>query len=159
MAVFLLFVLYLFRAYVVDGERQLLVFVVLVIIMVVQVCALLGRDDSLHQLHGRVVLPAVLAAPGVYGDAFQPPGVRLERYAHLAGRIPAYEYAQGLVAHGADGKVFVVEPLYGETAGGIAGYGFPPAVILQCRMRYGVAALAVNHHPGYHLRANSLRQQ
>ncbi len=61
----------LFGFQVVQGERNLLVLVILVVVVQRQVSLLLGCHHTTHQFHGRIVLTAVLLALGLDGDLCQ----------------------------------------------------------------------------------------
>ena len=64
--------------YFVECQRQFLVLVVLVEVMVVKVGLLLVLHDLLHQFYGRVVLAAVSRAFRLHGHFLQCPCVRLQ---------------------------------------------------------------------------------
>lgn len=50
------------RLYVVQRERNLLVLVVLIVVVVLEMAALLRGDDTLHELHRRIVLARIVFA-------------------------------------------------------------------------------------------------
>ena len=104
---------------VVESEGDLLVPVVLVVVVVLEVGALLGGDDAAHELHGGVVLAAVLALAGADGHLVQTLGLCLELDGEVGGLLV---YADGLrhVAHRTDGEAPAVVPLDGELAHAVA---------------------------------------
>ena len=58
--------LQLLRFQVVEREGDLLVLIILIIVILAEVCLLLGSDYATHQLYGRIVLPAIAIAFGLY---------------------------------------------------------------------------------------------
>ena len=60
------------RRYLVDGQRQFLVFVILVEVAIGEVGTVLGSNHLTHQLDSGVVLTAVTAATGLHIDIRQP---------------------------------------------------------------------------------------
>ena len=159
LAVLFLFAFYFFGTDVVYGQRYLLVFVVLVVVVVAKVGAFLCRYDALHQLYGRVVLSAVLASFGLYGHAFQLLCVLFEGDVQLVGCIRLDGNLQVLVSYGADYKLFAVAPGYGEAACGFACHGFCVAFVLQGGVGNGVAAFLVGDGSLYVLRADNLHER
>jgi len=63
---------------IIHGTRQFLVLGVLQEVMILQIGALLGRNDTLHQFHCRVVLTTILVAFRPYHHFVQLLGVGLQ---------------------------------------------------------------------------------
>ena len=130
---------------VVDGQCYLLVLVVLVEVAVVEVGALLGGNDFLHQFHRRVVLAAVLAALGPHGHFLQCARVGLQAYVEPRLCLRPYGHGLRLVAHGAERELPAVVPLYCVMSAEIRGHGDVMAAVYNAGVRYAVARRVVDY--------------
>ena len=95
----------LFRFQVVQRERYLLVFVVLIVVVDAEVGFLLCSHHAPHQFHGRVVLAAVSATLRLDGNFRQllVVGFQLDVLLRLGLRRDGYDTR--LIAHGTEGDV------------------------------------------------------
>lgn len=89
---------------VVDGQRYLLILVVLIVGMIGQVGLFLCSHHTLHQLHGRIVFPAVAASLLPDHHFGQRLGVGFQFYIERLWRLFRYRYVARLIAHGTEGQ-------------------------------------------------------
>ena len=101
---------------VVQSERQFLVFVVLVEVVVLQFGALLGGNDAPHELHGRVVLARVAMAFLLHGDACQLVGLGFQGDAHFLFGVRTDAQVERFVPECAESKRPSVVSVDGEPA-------------------------------------------
>ncbi len=102
---------------VVYAHGYLLIFVVLIEVVTAEVGALLGCDDSAHELYGGVVLSHVTgSALGLYDDLLQLSGVGKERHVNGVGGVGVDLQMSHLIAHGTDIESFAVDSLYRKLA-------------------------------------------
>ena len=136
----------LFGFQVVQGECNLLVLVILIVVVERQVGLLLRSHHPTHQFHSRIVLTAVLLALGLDGNLSQ----------HmLVGRQFDVETALGLGCHGNDARLIAhstegdVPPLMtvdGEATADIGHHSDMMAFVDDTHHGNAVASLSVSDH-------------
>ena len=133
---------------VVDSEGDFLVFVILVEIVVGEVGAFLGLHHPFHQLHGGVVLSAVLALPlGLDDHLVEFLRLRLEIDDDVVGCVLLDGDVLCAVSHRFDGEHPSVVPLDGEASVRSSCDSHLVPLVDEAGKGYGVAAEFVEDDP------------
>ena len=151
---FLLFalrVLQRFRLDVVQGQRQLLILVVLVEVVVGQVGEFLGSDHLLHHLHGRIVLAAVSAFLGTHLHLLEHPVVRLQLHEVVALHVAVHHRGVSHVAHGTEGQHPPVVARYLVVAVDVGSHADVVPLVLHAGKGDSLPRLGIRHATADHL--------
>ena len=134
------------RCDVVDGHGELLVFGIAQIIVVLEVGAFFGGDDSLHQFHGRVVLSGVVGTFRLHDDFRELTCVGFQLHVeHLRCRCVDGDRLR-LIAHSGKGKLPAIVSLDGVFTHGVAAYRDVMAAVGGAGVEDCVALLGVDDH-------------
>ena len=131
---------------IVHRQRNLLILVVLVEIMIGQIRFLLRSNHPFHQFHCRIILAAITIALGSHHHFFQRARVGLELHGHRKGRIRLHGELFALITHRTNGEYPPLMMLNRETSLCIAAHGHVVPFIGSAGISNRIARQYIGHY-------------
>ena len=141
----------LFRSDIVEGQRQLLILVILVEVVVAQVTALLGGYHLLHHFHSGVVLTAVPSALGLDCHFLQHIVVGLQLHEIVALHVAVHHRGMRHIANGTECQRPSVMTGNPVVAVDVGGHTDVVSLVLHAGERNGLTRLGIGHRARDHL--------
>ena len=141
-------VFHVLRTQFIEGQRKLLVFVILVEVVVGQIGLLLGGNHPSHQFYGRIVPTRITVSSARNRHVLQLCPLRFQGYSHRRFRVRADFDSQRLIAHSTECQFPTIMTVYGKLSFRITAYHHVVSTIYRTGIRDVLAVVIIHDNTG-----------